>query len=138
MLGALVLFGGALGYVQMSGESQAAVEDYLPDTLGPEFYELEPLLAPVMEGRRIGRYVLLVITLELSSQWVKPRAYKLRTPLRDALLQDLHFQAQMRGDGEGPINLTRIKARFLVLSRRILGADAVDDVLITQAFDRGY
>ncbi|MSO74078.1 MAG: hypothetical protein EXQ99_02840 [Alphaproteobacteria bacterium] len=58
-------------------------------------------------------------------------------PLRDEFLRDLQFQAGMRGEGDPPINLKRIKARFVALAERVLGERAVIAVLVQSPFYKG-
>ena len=137
MLGALLLIGGgAVGGYQMllGGEP-----DNLPPPLPkPAFMHLEPFLAPVIEGRRIVKYVTLGITLELSDESYIELVRENNAPLRDTFLNDLLMQAHMmRGSGR-PVYLPQVKARFRILAQRVLGEDVVEDVLIRYATDRGY
>jgi flagellar basal body-associated protein FliL len=137
LVGALLLIGGGAvaGYqALLSGEP-----DNLPPPLPkPAFMDLDPFLAPVIEGRRIIKYVSLGITLELSDESYIPHVHQNNAPLRDSFLNDLLMQAQMaRGSGR-PVYLPQVKARFRVLARRVLGEDVVEDVLIRYATDRGF
>lgn len=43
----------------------------------------------------------------------------------------------MRGEGDPPINLKRIKARFVALAERVLGERAVIAVLVQSPFYKG-
>jgi len=140
MVGALILIGGA-GFFSHHAMASSAVEaeDHdADDGDAPVFLTLAALQAPVLEGRRIDRYVTLGITLELADEAAEDLAKELRVPLRDALVRDLFFQANMTRTRGATVHLPRVKARFLILTRRVLGEDAVKDVLVVHAFDPGF
>ena len=138
MIGALLVVGavGAVGYQQF----MAPVDETepLPSLPEPGYLHMEALLAPVLEGRRISRYVSIGITLELYDESDKQTIYRYLTPLKSAFIEDLQFQAQLSREAPSPIHLRRIKARFLALSERVLGEEVVKDVLISHALDRGF
>lgn len=137
VIGALLFLGalGAVGYQQL----MAGQEDiHVPGIPRPGYFKMKPFLAPVMEGRRIGRYISLGITLELYDDGDTQFILGHLTPLRNAFIQDLHFQAHLKDADQRPINLRRVKARFRRLADRVLGPDIVKDVLISHALDRGF
>lgn len=142
LAGLIFLLGGAFfmtapdgGFAYAADEEPEAEEASSDD---PVFLAMEPLLAPVVRARQIDRYVHLAITLELADTQAEEDALKKLTPLRNAFIQDLHFQAQMSGDDGRGVHLRRIKARFLVLAERVLGNKGVRDVLFTEVVDRGF
>jgi flagellar basal body-associated protein FliL len=140
LIGALVLAGGGgfFGYQTMVSAKTEEVEVVVEAVAEPVFLTLAALQAPVVEGRRIDRYVTLGVTLELADEAAEELAKERMAPLRDVLVNDLLFQAHMSRTRGFAVHLPRVKARFLILSRRVLGEDAVKDVLIVHAFDPGF
>ncbi len=134
----MLLVAMAVAAVESTATAWAAGSSATPfiDQDDPEFLPLSPFPAPVLKGRQIERYVHLGITLELANSEVARRARANLPALRNAFIQDLFFQAQMRNDGRGVV-LPRIKARFRVLAERVLGEDTVHEVLITEVLDFG-
>jgi flagellar basal body-associated protein FliL len=128
---------GSAGHAPAYADGEAEQEQEATSD-DPVFLAMEPFLAPVVRERRIDRYVHLAITLELADYQTEEQALSKLTPLRNAFIQDLHFQAQMSGDDGRGVHLRRIKARFLVLAGRVLGNDGVRDVLFTEVVDRGF
>lgn len=141
LIGALVVVGGVgfFGYQTMLSAKTEVVEEVVEEAADdPIYMTLEALQAPVLEGRRINRYVTLGVTLELASEEAENLAKERMAPLRDALVNDLLFQAHMSRTRGFVVHLPRVKARFLILARRVLGQEAVKEVLIVHAFDPGY
>lgn len=128
---------GVGGYqFMMGGEKvEAILQEFEPD---PVFLDFDPFLAPVLEGRRVDRYVSLGVTLELMAEDHKALVHDKMAPLRNAFIQDLNFQSSMPQKDLRGINLIRIKARFKTLATRVLGPEVVNEVLIAYAADRGF
>lgn len=137
VIGGLLVLGaiGAVGYQQLLAGDE---EFHVPGLAQPGYFEMRPLLAPVMDERRIDRYISLGITLQIYDEADTPFIFERLTALRNAFIQDLHFQAHLKEVDNRPINLRRIKARFKRLADRVLGPDIVEDVLISHALDRGF
>jgi flagellar basal body-associated protein FliL len=139
IIAGLVLIGvvGVVGY-QMTmggGKDGEPSKPSVSSDLG--YVGLDPFLAPVIEGRRISKYVAVGIILELYSKDHKPLVYKNMTPLRNAFIEDFVFQAQMNSGTTQSILLHRVKSRFRTLANRIVGDDIVKEVLIANVMDRG-
>ncbi len=98
----------------------------------------EPSLAPIIEGRRISKYVTVGVILELHSEDYKALMRNNMTPLRNAFIDDFVFQAQMNGGRSQSVRPRRVKSRFRTLADRIVGPDMVREVLISYALDRGF
>ena len=125
-----------LGYQMFMGGGEEGAMPDVPRELA--YVGLDPFLAPVIEGRRISRYVAVGVILELHSKDDKEKIYKNMTPLRNAFIDDFAFQAQMNSGTAETLHLRRIKSRFLTLAERIVGPDIVREVLISHALDRGF
>ena len=140
IIAGLVLIGvvGVVGY-QMTmggGKDGEPSKPSVSSDLG--YVGLDPFLAPVIEGRRISKYVAVGIILELYSKDHKPLVYKNMTPLRNAFIEDFVFQAQMNSGTTQSILLHRVKSRFRTLANRIVGDGIVKEVLIANVMDRGF
>ena len=98
----------------------------------------EPLLAPIVEGRRISKYVSIGVILELHSEDYKAPMRNNMTPLRNAFIDDFDFQAQMNGGRSQSVRPRRVKSRFRTLADRLVGPDIVKEVLVSHALDRGF
>ena len=120
--------GGGVGDLGANGEGVDG---------GPIFIRLDSLLAPIIEKRRVKGYAEILLTLEVRDRDGMAEIYKKLVPLRDEFLRDLQFQAGMRGPGDPPINLKRIKARFVTLANRVVGEGVVVAVLVQSAFYNG-
>ena len=139
IIAGLVLIGVVAvgGYQMMMGSKEG--EPSKPDVsseLG--FIGLDPFLAPVIEGRRIAKYVAVGVVLELYNVDHKPLIRKYVTPLRNAFIDDFVFQAQMNSGTSESIHLKRVKTRFHTLADRIVGPDIVKEILISHVIDRGF
>jgi flagellar basal body-associated protein FliL len=128
---------GVVGYqMSMGGEEGEIFKPSVSDELG--YVGLDTFLAPVVEGRRISKYIAVGIILELYSVDHKPLVYDNMTPLRNAFIDDFVFQAQMNSGTAETLHLRRVKTRFRTLATRILGPDIVKEVLISHVLDRGF
>ena len=137
-IAALLVLGvvAVLGYQMFMGGGEEGANPRLTSELG--YVGLDPFLAPVIEGRRISRYVAVGVILELYDKNDKAKIYKNITPLRNAFIDDFAFQAQMNSANAETLHLRRIKSRFLTLAERIVGPNIVREVLISHALDRGF
>lgn len=140
MLASLALAGvvAVAGYQMiMGGETR---EDLVKPSVSSElgFVGLDPFLAPVIDGRKISKYVSVGVMLELYSKDYKSLINNTITPLRNAFINDFVFQAQMNS-GTTELNfLQRVKTRFRTLATRIVGEGVVKEVLISHVMDSGF
>ncbi len=104
---------------------------------GPIYVRMDPMTAPVYRKNRVRYYVFLTINLLMSDDEAKSRAYKLMPKLRDAFLRELHGDSILREDGPKGLDLYSLKKRLMSQARKVLGAKAVSDVLITNAIRGG-
>lgn len=104
---------------------------------GPIYVRMDPVTAPVYRKNRVRYYIFLTINLLMSDAEAKAEAYKLMPKLRDAFLRELHGDSILREDGPKGLDLYGLKKRLMNQARKILGAKAVSDVLITNAIRGG-
>lgn len=126
-----------VGYqMLMPNDGEEGAKPRVSSELG--YIVMEPFLAPIIEGRRISKYVAVGVILELHSEDNKRQVRDSMTPLRNAFIDDFVFQAQMNSGRSDSIHLHRIKSRFRTLADRIVGPDIVKEVLVSHALDRGF
>jgi len=126
-----------VGYqMLMPNDGEEGAKPRVSSELG--YIVMEPFLAPIIEGRRISKYVAVGVILELHSEDNKRQVRDSMMPLRNAFIDDFVFQAQMNSGRSDSIHLHRIKSRFRTLADRIVGPDIVKEVLISHALDRGF
>jgi len=126
-----------VGYqMLMPNDGEEGAKPRVSSELG--YIVMEPFLAPIIEGRRISKYVAVGVILELHSEDNKRQVRDSMMPLRNAFIDDFVFQAQMNSGRSDSIHLHRIKSRFRTLADRIVGPDIVKEVLVSHALDRGF
>ncbi|MDA0230975.1 MAG: hypothetical protein O3B21_12410 [Proteobacteria bacterium] len=125
-----------VGYQMFMVESGESAAPSVSDELG--YVIMAPFLAPIIEGRRISKYVAVGVILELHSEDYRIQVQDNMTPLRNAFIDDFVFQAQMNSGRSETVYLNRVKSRFHTLADRIVGPDIVKEVLISHALDRGF
>jgi hypothetical protein len=135
MAGPALAQGGGGGGGDHSGGGGGAEDE--ANATGPFYYKMDAFLAPIIEKRRVRGYAEIVVTLELATKEAERTVHGKNLPLRDQFLRDLQFQAGMRAEGDPPIDLRRIKARFRALAARVVGDGVVSDVLIDSAIYHG-
>ena len=124
------------GYQMFMVEAEESAAPEVSRELG--YVIMDPFLAPVIEGRRITKYVAIGVILELHSEEYNIRVRDNMTPLRNAFIDDFIFQAQMNSGRSESVYLHRVKSRFRTLADRIVGPDIVKEVLISHALDSGF
>ena len=103
-----------------------------------EYYTLQPFTVPIVRDGRIARHVSLLVTLETRGVANKDKILEARKRLRDSFLRDLHgVMAFRRKDGR-PFKTSVLKKRLMAVSKRVLGADIVRDILIEIALERRF
>jgi len=144
-LGGLLLLGGGGGALYATGMlggghdgKQEEAKPAEPEKAGSGvFVQLEPLMAPVIVDGKIKMQVSVTLSLEVKDSDSRNEVARLLPRLRDAMLQDLYGTPVVGGDGEGAIDLPSLKSRMLAVARQLLGADRVQQVLVTKAMRIG-
>ncbi|MCB1721125.1 MAG: flagellar basal body-associated FliL family protein [Rhodospirillales bacterium] len=142
-LGALIVLGGgaagAYFYFFQSAEASAVdtIDDHKDDKKKDdhsghyEFVELDPLILPIVDNNGVSQTVSLVVTLEVVDAEAKTKVEMITPRLKDAFIQDmygvLNKHAALKG---GVIQVDVLKKRLNAVSARVVGEDAVHDVLL--------
>ena len=124
------------GHQMFMVEAEESAAPQISSELG--YVNMEPFLAPIIEGRWISKYVAVGVILELHSEDYKIQVRDNMTPLRNAFINDFVFQAQMNSGRSESVYLHHFKSCFRTLADRIVGPYIVKEVLISHALDRGF
>ncbi len=96
-----------------------------------EYVELDPLILPIIDNNGVSQTVSVVVALELKGTFARARAETLEPKLKDAFIQDmygvLNKHAALKG---GVLQVGMLKKRLTHVSKKILGEDDVNDVLL--------
>lgn len=130
LVGVLALLGGGgfVAWLTLIAPSSAPV--VTADAGQPIYYEMEPITAPFVRDGAFTRFVTLILDLELSGSRDLQHVRDFTPRLRDAFATDLLDLAMIRPPEERLLNIARVKARLLASAKRVLGEDAVRDVLV--------
>lgn len=97
----------------------------------PVYVELKPLIFPLIDPNGASQVISVVVALEVSDDKAAEKVEKYKPRLKDAYLQDmygaLNRYAAMKG---GQLRLNVIKKRLNMASKRVLGDDVINDVLL--------
>lgn len=102
---------------------------------GPFYLRLPRITVPVIEEGGVTRHWTVVLTVELADALAFDRAKTLAPRLTDAFVRDLHAMASHAG-GAGDPNLAVAKRRLMAAGARVLGPEALRDVLVQQIGSR--
>ncbi len=99
--------------------------------LNVHFVELDALILPIVGKDGVSQVVSLVVALEVGDE-AAAEEVKLMTPrLKDAFIRDLYGslnrEAAMTG---GVVQVGAIKKRLTEISKKVLGEEVVQDVLL--------
>ncbi len=142
ILGALIVLGGggAGAYFYFSKTAVASAGDdikkddpHLEEAKGGsyEYVELDPLILPIIDNNGVSQTVSVVVALELKGSFARARAENLEPKLKDAFIQDmygvLNKHAALKG---GVLQVGMLKKRLTYVSKKIIGEEDVNDVLL--------
>lgn len=142
LIGALVLGGGGAGayfYFMQEAEASAPEDGEHQETKKEdhgekahyEFVELDPLILPIVDNSGVSQVVSMVIAIEVADADAAKKVEMMAPKLKDAYIQDLYGMlnehAALRG---GVIQVGYIKKRLGEISHKVMGDDAVHDVLL--------
>ena len=95
------------------------------------FYEMKPLVLPIVDANGVSQIISLVVSLEATTPEARAEIEKYSPRLLDAFIQDMYGalsrQAAMEG---GLVQVGYIKSRLNRVSGEVLGKDKVKDVLL--------
>lgn len=140
-MGALVLLAGAGGgaFMVLSGGGSAPpppkkVAEPPPPPKETSFLELSAMSVPVVSNGRVRRYSNVIARYELlGSKADHAHSEELRPRLRDALVRDYHRQPVVLTPDRRDLDFDNVRARFLAIGKRVLGAGLVQNVSVEEA-----
>ena len=132
----LVLGGGGAGaYMFLAkGDAEAVGLEDVAVSLSnevPEFVELDPLIVPVIREGRVSQHLTVSIIVQVDSDPKVDLIYAARRQLLDGYLTELHALYSHRIVQDNPDPIPLLRKRLLTVSRKLLGKEVVDQVLVT-------
>jgi hypothetical protein len=103
---------------------------------GPYYMQLERIVVPKLQGDGASMLFGYTLVLEFADAESRDRAKTIMPRLMDAYLRDLHVLTSRPAAGQNGADPTTAKRYLLESSKRILGPDAVKDVLIQRTSAR--
>jgi hypothetical protein len=101
----------------------------------PAFFNIEPIVLPVIEGNRIPRQVGILITLELAQGHSAREAQDKDRQITDAFITELYRIYGWRSGDDRVVNERLIKERLQAAADRVLGPGVVHAILIRQLLE---
>ena len=122
----------------LSATNHAMAEEHKKEGAGDEeitreYYEMSPLMLPVVGDKGIIQQVSIVISLELEEDLTRDDIRPYQPRLADAFIQDLYG---VLGSGFGMIRGTDVidvrlvKKRLSTITEHVVGPEKVHDVLL--------
>jgi hypothetical protein len=101
----------------------------------PAFFNIEPIVLPVIEGNRIPRQVGVLLTLELAEGHTAAEARDKERELTDAFITELYRIYEWRAGDDRVVNERLIKERLQAAADRVLGPGVVHAILVRQLLE---
>lgn len=106
----------------------------LPD--GPYYMRLERIVVPKIRDNAVEMLMTYILVVEFADPEARDRAKPIMPKLMDAYIRDLHILTSRSGAPEDGVDIALAKRYLMASAARILGADAVKDVLIERTVAR--
>jgi hypothetical protein len=119
----------ALPVVLLAGSASAA-EEKKPKTVG-QYIELQPVALPIVSDGQLVNYVFAYVKVNLTPSADVSRLRSREPFLRDALVREAHRAPFVVAGDWQKVDEARIDAVMLRNARALLGADAVQSVVVT-------
>lgn len=103
---------------------------------GPYYMRLERIVVPKIHDNTVTMLMTYILVIEFANPEARDRAKVIMPKLMDAYMRDLHILTSRSGAPEDGIDLTVAKRYLMASAARILGADAIKDVLIERTVAR--
>jgi hypothetical protein len=103
---------------------------------GPYYMQLERIVVPKIQDNAVQKLFTYMLVVEFADAESRDRAKTIMPKLMDAYIHDLHVLTSRPAAGDVGADPVVAKRYLLQSSQRILGAEAVKDVLIERAFVR--
>lgn len=134
--------GGALLYFQgdalfsKSDDPEEKTESVSAFRREPVHFEIKALAVPIIRNRRVERYVLLHVKLELVDEAARNEANRLSAKLHDAFINSLYDYYSYVMPGPKGLDLPVIRKRLIRESERTLGKGLVRKITVKGAVQR--
>jgi hypothetical protein len=103
---------------------------------GPYYLQLERIVVTKIQDNAVHKLLTYILVVEFADPEARDRAKLIMPKLVNAFMRDLHILTSRPGTPEDGVDLTVAKRYLMASSVRILGADAVKDVLIERTIAR--
>lgn len=103
---------------------------------GPYYMQLEQIVVPKLTDNTVIKLFTYRLVVEFADPEARDRAKTIMPKLMDAYIRDLHILTSRPAAGEYGADPVVAKRYLLESSKRILGDEAVKDVLIERTFSR--
>ena len=103
---------------------------------GPYYMQLERIVVPKIQDNAVQKLFTYTLIIEFADAEARERAKSIIPKLMDAFVRDLHILTSRPAAGDVGADPQVAKHYLLQSSQRILGAEAVKDVLIERTFVR--
>ena len=136
----LALALAALGMVVLASSAEAGGNRSRPKyerlESGPYYMQIERIVVPKLQGDRATKIFAYTLVVEFADAEARERAKTIMPKLMDAYLHDLHVLTSRPASGDDGADPVVAKRYLLESSKRILGEEAVKDVLIERTSAR--
>ena len=102
----------------------------------PQFFNIQPIVLPVVEGNTVTRQVGVLLTVELAEGHGKNEAREKERELTDAFITELYRIYGWRSGADHVVNERLIKHRLQEAADHVLGPGVVHAILIRQLLEQ--
>jgi flagellar protein FliL len=102
----------------------------------PIFFNIHPIVLPVVVGNSIPRQVGILLTVELGEGHAQSEVRAKDRQLTDAFITELYRIYGWRSGDTHVVNERLIKDRLQIVANRVLGKGVVDAILIRQLIEQ--
>jgi flagellar basal body-associated protein FliL len=103
---------------------------------GPFYMQLEGITVPKIQGNTVERLLTYILVVEFADAETRERAKLIMPRLMDAFVRDLHILSSRPGTAEEGVDLAVVKRYLIASGGRVMGPDAVKDVLVERTIAR--
>jgi len=103
---------------------------------GPYYMQIERIVVPMIRDNAVEKLFAYSLIVEFADAEARDRAKTIMPRLMDAYIRDLHVLTSRPAAGDVGADPMVAKRYLLLSSQRILGAEAVKDVLIERTYVR--
>jgi len=101
----------------------------------PQFFNIQPIVLPVVEGNAVTRQVGVLLTVELAEGHRKSEAKAKERELTDAFITELYRIYGWRSGADHVVNERLIKRHLLAAADHVLGPGVAHAILIRQLLE---